>query len=184
MHPHEVKKPIGTGRMSHQCLSNSTIWIGADFTKSKQVDDLINDPKLFPILLFPGGQSKNLSLMTTTERQGIYPDGRELVIIVLDATWIYAKKMLYRSPNLQVLPRVCFNPPHLSRFLVRKQPSDECFSTIEAIHEILNLMGSTSHGHLIEVFDKMVARQLTFRKKGNSRHRINYLRRKGLPQDA
>jgi DTW domain-containing protein len=180
MHPHEVKKPIGTGRMAHQCLKNSTLWIGQDFANSEKLNQLISDPDIFPMLLFPGSNSHNLTTLDSHQRKALCPGDKELVIILLDATWIYAKKMLYRSPNLQKLPRICFNPPHLSKFIVRKQPNDECFSTIEAIDEILNLLGSKNHGHLMEVFLGMVDRQLSFRKRGNSRHRINYYKRKGF----
>lgn len=192
MHPLEAAHPIGTGRMAHRCLSNSQLWVGENFAQSKAVNELINDPKLFPLLLFPGPQSRDISALAPTERTSLCPPDREPVVIILDATWDIAKKMLFHSPNLQTLPRICFQPSRLSRFLIRKQPNPQCFSTIEAIHETLCLLDPTSapegarpHDHLLEVFDAMVAKQLSYRSKrpdGRSRHSLNYEARKARRQ--
>ncbi|HVJ64558.1 MAG TPA: tRNA-uridine aminocarboxypropyltransferase [Bdellovibrionota bacterium] len=187
MHPHEVKKTIGTGRMASQCLSNSTLWVGADFATDPRVATLLADPSVYPVLLYPGPRSQNLSRMAPGERRAVFPsDGRQPVVIVLDATWNNAKKMLYHSPNLQKIPRIGFDTPHLSKFLLRKQPRDECFSSIEAIHHVLELLGDPGRDHLMEVFEGMVQKQLTYQKSQHrhSRHRINYFKRKGLEFEA
>jgi DTW domain-containing protein YfiP len=107
-------------------------------------------------------------------------------MIILDATWRMAKQMLHFSPNLQRLPRFCFTPPHLSRFFVRQQPNDQCFSTIEAIHQVMSLLdpavghqeGPRPYDCLLEIFDKMVAKQLSFRRPGHTRYSLSYLKRK------
>ncbi|MEO6459969.1 MAG: tRNA-uridine aminocarboxypropyltransferase [Bdellovibrionota bacterium] len=183
MSPQEVKHPVGTGRMAHQCLSNSTLLEGAQFTDSPKVEALLKDPTIFPMLLFPGPKSHNLSNLDRSARHALCPEGKELVIIVLDATWTHAKQMLHRSPNLQAIPRISFTPPHLSRFIVRKQPHEHCFSSIEAIHQIIELMGPDNrarpHDHLLEVFDKMVSLQLSFRTPDQkSRHSQSFIDRK------
>lgn len=183
MSPQEAKHPVGTGRMAHQCLSNSLLLEGAQFADSQKVEELLRDPKIFPMLLFPGPRSHNLSKLSREQRDELHPSERELVIIVLDATWTHAKQMLHRSPNLQALPRICFTPPHLSRFLVRKQPHDHCFSSIEAIHHIIDLMGPKNperpHDHLIDVFERMVRQQLSFRTPDQkSRHSQSFIDRK------
>jgi hypothetical protein len=51
---------------------------------------------------------------------------------------------------------------------VRKQPAQECYSTIEAIHHTIELLGPScgfsvaqrEHDRLLFIFDKMVSRQL------------------------
>lgn len=187
MHPHEVKKTIGTGRMTYHCLSNSELWIGSEFNESEKLNSLLNNKEYSPVLLYPGPQSINLSLINKEQRQKVFKDHKTPLVIVLDATWIYAKKMLYRSPNLQTLPRISFDTPRLSRFLMRKQPREECFSTIEAVHHVIELFdfeeGSTKHNHLLEVFNTMVDQQLEYQKIRNSRHKMNYMKRKGLAQN-
>lgn len=183
MHPLEAKHPVGTGRMAHRCLANSQFIEGVDFTHHAGVNALINDPKLFPMILFPGPQSLDLARCSPEERQALYPKDREPVVIVLDGTWHLAKKMLHRSKNLQTLPRVCFTPSRLSRFLVRKQPHPQCFSTIEAIHELVSLLNPdlpspAPHDQLLSIFDDFVAKQLSFRGSGPSRHHFSFLNRK------
>jgi DTW domain-containing protein YfiP len=192
MHPLEAKHPVGTGRMAHRCLENSHLWIDFSFTHSAPLNALLANPKLYPILLFPNQGSRNLSIMSHGERGNFLPADREPVIIVLDATWEIAKKMLHLSPNLQTLPRICFTPPRPSGFLVRKQPHGGCFSTIEAIHETLSLLdpdrgsGARPYDHLLQIFDAMVAKQLSFRQnaRGKSRHCSGYLARKARRQKA
>ena len=184
MHPLEAKHPVGTGRMTHRCLANSDLWVGADFAECPKVNALLSDPSVYPVLLFPSPSSVDLSSLEPAARVDVFPKDREPVLIVLDGTWRLAKKMLFHSPNLQKLPQVCFKPSRLSQFKVRKQPNDLCFSTIEAVHEFLSLLSPSDrpqpHDHLLEVFHEMVAKQLSFRTKGGNsgRHSQSYLARK------
>ena len=185
MHPLEAKHPVGTGRMAHLCLKNSSLIIGPDFAHDDRVNALIEDPALFPMVLFPGPRSVNLSSLPVPARRDQIPAGREPVVIVLDGTWHCARKMLHRSPNLQRLPRICFVPSRLSEFQVRKQPHPQCFSTIEAVHELIDLFAGDTpeapplpHDVLLEVFRDMVRRQLSFRREGPTRHSLSYLARK------
>lgn len=173
IHPHEARRRIATGRMSHLSLKSSTLITGENFTDDKMVNRILRNPQFHSVILYPGRESMNLSPMTTEQRAGLFPQGKDPVIFVIDGTWRTAKKMLRLSENLRRLPQVCFTPPRLSRFRIRKQPAPECFSTIEAIHELIELVGplagfdleSRKHDALLDVFDSMVERQLTFVQK-------------------
>lgn len=193
MHPLEAKHPVGTGRMAHRVLSNSELWVGTDFQNSKSLQSLLSDPKVHPMLLFPGPQSCDLSQLTENSRSELLPSDKEAVVIVLDGTWHLAKKMLYRTPRLQTLPQISFTPTRPSRFIVRRQPHDLCFSTIEAIHEVLTLMSADQSQSeppeqdvLLEIFDEMVKKQLSFRNnRSPSRHLLAFQKRKArLEQKA
>lgn len=100
-----------------------------------------------------------------------------LAVIVIDGTWATARKMMRLSVNINRLPRVCFTPPTPSNFRIRKQPKVECYSTIEAIHHTIELMGgcgggiapmasdgdawaARAHDILLDVFDQMINRQI------------------------
>lgn len=180
--------------MAHQILSNSLFWEGQKFRESEKLKNLLADPKIFPVLLFPGEGSLQLSNLSMEERRSAFPLDRELLVIVLDATWNLAKKMLRQSPLLQTLPRICFTPNTPSEFVIRKQPKSYCYSTIEAIHQVLNLMNEPMNEQmkegmnrdvqpdpfegLISVFKKMVKQQLDYqnaRPEGRSRHARNFL---------
>ena len=190
MHPLEDRHPVGTGRMTHRCLGNSALWVGVNFTEHEGLNLILKDPALYPVLLFPGPKSTNLSTLAPADRAAIFPKDRKVVVILLDATWELAQKMLHVSTNLQSLPRIGFTPERLSGFLVRKQPKPECFSTIEAAHELLRLL-STSDGaeandaqrpfdQLLTIFQKMVQKQLAYRVRGigQNRHSQSYINRK------
>ncbi len=170
IHPIEVKRRIATGRMSHLSLKNSHLIMGQNYSENPEVNSILNDPQYFSVMLYPGQKSKNLSAMTISERALLFPTGKKLAIFVIDGTWATARKMVYQSSNLSSLPRICFTPPHPSQFRVRKQPNEACYSTIEAIHQTIELVGQTQgysvesreHDSLTTVFDAMVTRQLEF----------------------
>ena len=184
IHPIEVKRRIATGRMSHLVLQNSELIQGLEYSKNERVNEIIDDPAFFPVVLSPGIYSKNLTIMTPHDRAQFFPEDKKPIIFVLDGTWATAKKMMRQSPNLSMLPRICFSPPAPSNFRVRKQPAPECVSTIEAIHHTLELLGdlrgfdpqSREHDKLLFVFDQMVQKQLSFIEHNRENSRPNYRR--------
>ena len=171
IHPIEVKRRIATGRMSHLCLENSELIMGQDYTNNEKVNRILENPKTQPFILYPGRQSLNLSLMIEEKRNDpIFNADQIPTIFVIDGTWATARKTMRLSENLKSLPRICFTPPRPSQFRVRKQPKAHCYSTIEAIHYSIELLGAhvgfethtREHDKLLYVFDKMVERQLEF----------------------
>ncbi|MBY0385889.1 DTW domain-containing protein [bacterium] len=165
IHPVEAKRRIATGRMSHLCLNGSHLIKGQDFSNNSLVNDLLLDPTHHSVILYPGHSSQNISLLTEQEKENLTPQNKPLRIFVIDGTWATARKMVRQSVNLKTLPRICFSPPKPSTFRVRKQPSEHCYSTIEAIHHTIELLRPCQnrvHDNLLSVFDSMVERQLIF----------------------
>ena len=135
MHPKEFKRvKAGTGRLTHLCLSNSEIRVGVGFDEDEVVQALLRDPRHAPVLLYPGPDARNLS---AGESPVDDLAGRRLLILILDATWSLARKMLRSSPSLQRLPRAMLTPSARSRFVIKQQPQGGCLSTLEATHELL-----------------------------------------------
>jgi len=135
MHPKEFKRiKAGTGRLTHLCLTNSEIRVGVGFDEDEAVQALIRDPRHAAVLLYPGPDARNLS-------KGEPPvddlAGRRLLILILDGTWSFARKMLRSSPSLQRLPRVMLTPSAPSQYVIKQQPERWCLSTLEATHEVL-----------------------------------------------
>ncbi len=135
MHPKEFKQEkAGTGRLTHLCLPNSEIVMGVEFDGHPRLRELREDPANHCVLLYPGPEALNLS------RGELRPEAlgeRRLVVLLLDATWACARKMLRVSPTLQALPRIMFTPTAPSRYVIKRQPQDGCLSTLEATHEML-----------------------------------------------
>lgn len=164
MHPKEFKREkAGTGRLTHLCLPASEIHMGTDFDQHAEVQALLRDPNLHPVLLYPGPEAQNLS-------QGeLRPEAlgsRRLVVLVIDATWACARKMLRLSPTLQALPRIMFTPEAPSRFVIKQQPQAGCLSTLEATHEALlaldrcGLDTYSAPTQLLDLFARMQQHQI------------------------
>jgi len=139
MHPKEFKREkAGTGRLTHLCLPNSEIQMGMGFDDHAAVQKRLADPAYHSVLLYPGVAAHNL----TQDPPDNLP-GKPLQVLLLDATWSGARKMLRISPSLQRLPRVMFTPTAVSRYVIKQQPQPGCLSTLEAVHELLTVLKST-----------------------------------------
>ncbi|WP_421853999.1 tRNA-uridine aminocarboxypropyltransferase [Marinomonas sp.] len=53
-------------------------------------------------------------------------------LILLDATWRKAKKLYFTEPLLHAFNAVCFSQPPVGQYSIRKSPSVESLSTLEA----------------------------------------------------
>jgi len=164
MHPKEFKREkAGTGRLTHLCLPNSEIRMGTDFDHHPEVQALLRDPANHCVLLYPGPTARNLSRGELTRAE---LGERRLVVLLLDATWACARKMLRLSPTLQALPRIMFTPGAPSRFIIKQQPQEGCLSTLEATHETLlalersGLDAYTEPAQLLSLFDRMQRYQI------------------------
>lgn len=164
MHPKEFKhEKAATGRLTHLCLANSEVHMGVEFDRHEAVQRLMNDPRHFPVLLYPGETARNLSegALTPTEI-----GDRQLVVFLLDGTWSCARKMLKLSPSLHRLPRVMFTAVQRSRYVIKQQPQDGCLSTLEATHELLLALERSGldryplPGQLLALFDRMQEYQI------------------------
>jgi DTW domain-containing protein YfiP len=172
IHPIERKRRVATGRMSHLMLKRSHLITGHDYSNDPKVNALIENPKNNCLILYPGQRSHNIGEiegLNESARTQFFPDDKNLVLFVIDGTWNTARKTMYWSQNLLKLPRICFTPKKPSNFRVRKQPSPEYYSTIEAIHETIELLGpiqhfdvaSRAHDQLLRAFNWMVDKQIS-----------------------
>ena len=159
MHPYEHKRvKANTGRLTHLCLADSELHLGIGFDEHEAVQALINDPQNFPVLLYPGRESRDLS-------KGELPvadlAGRRLVVFLLDATWRLVRPMFRTSLSLQRLPRIMFTNAAPSRYIIKRQPEPGCLSTLEATHELLGALdraGLDAYSQptqLIDLFHRM-----------------------------
>ena len=157
MHPKEFKEEkAGTGRLTHLCLPNSVIHMGKAFDIHEEVQEMLTDRRYHPVLLYPGRDALNLSetgrlLGAAPAEEGDAVEARlgelqaalkhrTLLVVILDATWSGARKMLRLSPCLQRLPRIMFTPATPSRYVIKQQPQEGCLSTLEATHELLTVL--------------------------------------------
>lgn len=173
MHPKEFKQEkAATGRLTHLCLPNSAIHVGVEFDEHEAVQALLRDPHNLPLLVYPGPAALNLSddpnrtSPALAQLRAQVDAGRQLVVLLLDATWALGRKMLRVSPSLQRLPRVMFTPTAPSRYVIKQQPHPACLSTLEATHELLLALEGAGLDHyaqpeqLLGLFARMQDLQL------------------------
>lgn len=171
MHPKEAyKQKTGTGRLASLSLIDSEIIIDVDFTNNKRLNALLADSQYFPIILYPGNDSitaKSEILKTATI-------DKKLLVIVVDATWLIAKKMMKLSKNLHSLQKISFLPDagYHSQFSFKRQPAADYLSTIESCYYLLNEFkqvgiedNAVSFEPLMDIFHKMVNFQIESHKE-------------------
>lgn len=159
MHPKEFKEEkAGTGRLTHLCLADSEIQVGVGFDAHERVQEILRDPRYAPFLLYPGAGAIDLAdrhlnpgavpqskpgaggVSALADLAPVLRGEKRLLVVILDATWSGARKMLRLSPSLQRLPRLMFRPSAPSRFVIKQQPQPGCLSTLEAAHELLQAL--------------------------------------------
>jgi Uncharacterized conserved protein len=168
MHPKEAyKQKTGTGRLAALSLVGSEILIGIDFTHNERLNDLISGKgefaRYYPVILYPAKDAWYIDTPGFRETVG----ERQLLVIVVDATWFFARKMMLLSSNLQALPKLSFSQDYRSQFTFKKQPAPECLSTIESSYYLIRELQSAGIANpaadaepLMTVFRNMVDYQL------------------------
>jgi tRNA-uridine aminocarboxypropyltransferase len=173
-HPQEPDKELGTARVAHLALRNSTMKIGLSWPNLSKA---LGRPAVHGNwgVLYLGGQSETPKpgatkpdRLTVLAKAGkvVKPSEVELDgIVVLDGTWAQAKTMWWRNAWLLKLKRLVLHPARPSLYgRLRKEPRRECLSTIESVAEALEALGEDAtvcdalRGHFGELLRKYQAR--------------------------
>ena len=163
MHPKEFRRTrTGTGYLAHICLKDSEIIVGQDFAANAHFQSLLKDPQYFPVLMYPGQDAITASTLPVESSE------KKLMIIILDATWFCARKLIQKNPFLLELPKLSFAGSYRSIFTFKREPSPECISTIECCHYIIKELQdagtvdkSLDPTPLMTIFKEMIKLQLT-----------------------
>lgn len=157
-HPNERTMPFNTARLAHLSLTKSRLVHGLRFDDTRTIRDLLPRKEKVGIL-FPSPVAKDLSEAP-----------RDLeTLVIIDGTWREAKKIIYLSPTLLEFPHYAFVPEKPSNYRIRKEPKDEFISTIEATVTALRILDRdpSKYQELLDLFDRMVDRQVDFQRLNN-----------------
>ncbi len=144
-------------------LANTEIIPGVRFDDNARFLSIIEDPRNYPVLLYPGAGARSLQ---DSGFPASAAGDRRLVVFLIDATWHCARTILRQSLSLMRLPRLEIKPSAPSRFIIKRQPAAWCLSTIEAAHELLLALEAGSldvypdRSRLIDAFTAMQDFQL------------------------
>lgn len=164
-HPRESEVPINTARIAALSLANSTLHVGLDFARDRQLSERLANADAPPVLLYPSPGAVDLM------RE---PPTGPVTLVVIDGTWWQAAKLFKQNPLLQSLPRYGLSPRAESRYRIRREPAAHCLSTIEALEAALSVLENKPEGfpQLLRPFDSMVDMQLEFiAREHRPRHR-------------
>lgn len=152
-HPHERRKYCSTSKLVAKGILNSKIIKGIVFDRCEVLNSF---PASEVFLLYPG---KNAVACEN------HPLKKNSTIVVIDGTWIEARKIMYRNEFLKFLPMISFSQPLQSHYKIRRQPKDHCLSTIECIGHLLRLSDQDTEqkfNRLFSGFAQMVEQQLSY----------------------
>jgi DTW domain-containing protein YfiP len=170
-HPRERDVPINTARIASLCLPESSVHVGLDFSRL----DALADPDRPAALLYPGDDAIDVEL---------HPPQGPITLVVVDGTWWQARKLVRSNPVLAALPRYAFRPDTPSDYRIRKQPSDECVSTIEALVRVLGVLEGDPDRFrgMLAPFHAMVEAQLAFIARGEGHRHVRHKRAANKPR--
>lgn len=155
-HPSESNRPMGTARILTLSLANSHCFVGEDFSQHSALNQLLAQPEVPHFVLYPGEGAVNHQYVADHVAKA-----QKLRIILLDGTWKKAYKMWQLSSNLHVLPLIRLPENLQGNYRIRKAPSDNSLSTVEAGYHILRLLQpETDYSSLITAFNQMIEFQI------------------------
>ncbi|WP_336512798.1 MULTISPECIES: tRNA-uridine aminocarboxypropyltransferase [Shewanella] len=150
-HERELLRPTNTGRLAldafpHFC--SRLIW--SRVAPDKRLVSLLSQQSaavLFPdekgASESPNGvdtlNAKSESLLT----KDIYLECLPQTLVIIDATWQEARKMLRQSPYLKQAAKFALSGNHDSSFTLRRNQVDGGLCTIECIIEVCKIQGLT-----------------------------------------
>ena len=151
-HQSESSHALNTARLAALGLVNAQLSVGEVFT---QLPQWLAAPGYRPVLLFPGDGALPLDTLAADDSD------TPLLLVVPDATWRKARKLLYLNPLLDALPKVTLRGGGVSRYRVRKAPASDALSTIEAVAQGLNaLEGNDRFDALLKPFEALIDGQI------------------------
>lgn len=171
-HPQEPDKDLGTARLAHLTLKNSTLKVGLSWPNLSKALGRTAQGSKWAVLYLGSGIKGKPSIQTGLQfisKQGAplpTPKGIE-GIVVIDGTWSQAKALWWRNAWLLKLNRAVLIPAHPSLYReLRKEPRRECLSTLESIGEALVAIGepASTNEELRSTFSHLLKRYRSGRK--------------------
>lgn len=179
-HPNEAKHPKGSAIILPLSLNQGERTrvhhlIGEDFSAHVQLQQLLDESDVKHCILYPSPESQSLSdwLIQLPPHHVLHPQENiglqslietKIRLILIDATWKKAYKIWQLSKNLHELDCVHLPKSIHGQYEIRKSPSPQHLSTLEAgFYSLMMIEPETDFAPLKQVFDFMIARQQSFR---------------------
>jgi DTW domain-containing protein YfiP len=174
-HPTEEKRALGSACILSLSLANSRLFVGENFSEHEQLNKLLVDEEYDHYVLFPNEQAISVEQVKVKSKN-------KRRIIIIDGTWKKAYKIWQLSANLHVLPSVALPTTLKGHYRIRKAPSENSLSTVEAGFHILSILEPEQEfTPLIDVFESMIDFQI--KQMPDGVYQRNYLKSDQLKSD-
>ncbi|MDA9557047.1 DTW domain-containing protein [Vibrio sp.] len=155
-HSSEQKQPLGTARILSLSLSRCDILVGENFTHDSSLNDWLNNESYQYYILYPSETAYTFEHVKNNVQKG-----QNIRIILLDGTWKKAYKIWQLSTNLHDIPCVSLPTNLKGAYTIRKAPTDNALSTVEAGYHLLNqLEPEKDFTSLLTAFNNMIQFQI------------------------
>lgn len=171
-HYTEIHKPTNSGRLIADLFPEHTqAYIWSRTEPEQALLERINHSNQRSIILYPETE-KRLILETHTNMlpdTGAINTELPLHVIVLDATWRLASKMLHQSRWLDAIPTFAISDDTQRSFKVRHAKHENQFATAEVVAMLLAQAGYAEQSHaLANYYQIFNEHSLISRRRGNS----------------
>ncbi|WP_341503458.1 DTW domain-containing protein [Gallaecimonas sp. GXIMD4217] len=140
MHPNEPYKPSNTGKLVADVLPATRAWAWHRTEPPQALLDWLDDNSL---IVFP------MDYVPPERQQPELPAG-PVKLLLLDATWQQARKMLRTSRYLDGLPVTGISDAGLSQYRLRNQYKDNHLCTAEVAALMLDKAGEAANARALE----------------------------------
>jgi DTW domain-containing protein len=160
-HPSERRHAVGTARLLRLGLASVDVHVLALRGTSSASPPVALPPGAG--LLYPCAPDQELSTLA--------PEDQPQHLVVIDGTWAQAHRIFRANPWVAALPRYRLSPDRGSNYRIRKEPRQECLSTVETVVAALRILepGLEGTDALLTAFDAMIDAQITAAAEGPGR---------------
>ena len=162
----EPLKPSNTGWLIADVVADTFAFGWARTAVEPGLLALLADPQWEPYLVFPGEFAAPERVVVSSLLPAGAPEGqngqesegsqaqpgRRPLFVLLDATWIEARKMFRKSPYLDHLPVLSLHSDQLSRYRLRRSQREHHFCTSEVAALCLELAGEAHAAQTLEAY--------------------------------
>ena len=148
MYDTEPLKPSNTGWLIADVVADTAAFGWSRTAPDPAIERLLNDPQWQPFIVFPGEYAATERVVDQVQVES----GRRPLFVLLDATWMEARKMFRKSPYLDQFPVLSLQPEQLSRYGLRRSKNAEHLCTAEVAALCLELAGDQAAAAALDAY--------------------------------
>jgi len=150
MHDAEPLKPTNTGWLIADVVKDTFAFSWSRTDVDEGILALLADPQWQPYVVFPEEYADAERVVHRVPSAALKQAGKRPLFVVLDGTWIQARKMFRRSAYLADLPVLSVQPEDISRYRLRRSTREEHLCTAEVTALCMHLADDTTAAAALE----------------------------------